>query len=157
MVEISNPKRRVNVATVQDILDMKNSSVASISKADVVLDAAKKMNDSRIGSLVVTEGDNVVGIFTERDILTRIVAAGRNPGNTPVGEVMSTPVACCRRDTTLEECRAVMTQKRIRHLPVVEEKKLLGIVTSGDILARRIDVHEETIRYLNEYIYGHYL
>ena len=141
------------MATVKDILDKKNSSVASISKSNVVLDAAKKMNDSRIGSLVVTEGDNVVGIFTERDILTRIVAAGRNPGNTPVGEVMSAPVACCRRDTTLEECRAVMTQKRIRHLPVVEEKKLLGIITSGDILARKVDAHEETIRYLNEYIY----
>jgi len=144
------------VATVKDILNKKNPSVASILKSDTVLDAAKKMNAGRIGSLVVTEGDNVVGIFTERDILTRVVASGRDPEKTPVGEVMTSPLACCRRDTTLEECRAVMTERRIRHLPVVEEKKLLGIITSGDILARKIDAHEETIRYLHEYIYGPY-
>lgn len=144
------------MATVKDVLDKKGSSVASISKSDMVLDAAKKMNETKIGSLVVTEGDHVVGIFTERDILIRVVASGRDPKETPIGEVMSSPVACCRRDTTLDECRAVMTEKHIRHLPVVEEKRLLGIITSGDILARKVDVHEETIRYLNEYIYGPY-
>lgn len=142
--------------TVKDILDKKGVTVASIKRNNSVLDAAREMNDQRIGSLVVIDGDSVVGIFTERDILTRIVAAGGDPKETSVGEVMTSPVACCRRDTTLEECRAVMTEKHIRHLPVVEDNKLLGIITSGDIMAQRIDTHQETIRYLNEYIYGPY-
>jgi len=144
------------VATVKDILDKKGNKVASAEKSQNVLAAAKKMNDQRIGSLVVIEGENVVGIFTERDILTRVVAEGRDPRKTDLADVITTPVACCRRDTTLEECRAVMTEKRVRHLPVVEDKKLLGIVTSGDIMAHHIEAHEETIQYLNEYIYGPY-
>ncbi len=142
--------------TVKDLLDKKGTGVASMKKNGSVLEAAKKMNDQRIGSLVIVEGDNVVGIFTERDILTRVVATGGDPEKILVGEVMTSPIACCRRDTTLEECRAVMTKKHIRHLPVVEDNKLLGIITSGDIVAQKIDAHEETIRYLNEYIYGPY-
>ena len=142
---------------VKDVLDKKDKiTVASAEKNVAVLEAARMMNEKRIGSLIITEGEKVVGIFTERDILARVVAAGREPQSTTVGEVMSAPVACCRCDTTLEECRDVMTNKRIRHLPVVEDNKLHGIITSGDILANDINVHEETIRYLNEYINGPY-
>ena len=144
------------MATVKDILDKKGNEVHSADKSNTVIDAAKKMNEKRVGALVICEGEHVVGILTERDILTRIVAGGLDPQQTTVGKVMTSPVACCRRDTTLEECRAVMTEKRIRHLPVVEEQKLLGIVTSGDIIARKVDAHEETIRYFHEYIYGPY-
>jgi len=143
-------------ATVKDILDKKGSEVTSAEKNCTVLDAAKKMNEKRIGSLVVTEGDCVVGIFTERDVLTRVVAQGKVPEKITVGEAMSSPLACCRRDTTLEECRSVMTTRRIRHLPVVEDDKLLGLITSGDIIAQKIDTHEETIRYLHEYIHPRY-
>ena len=142
--------------TVKDILDKKGVTVASIDKNDSVLQSAQKMNDQHIGSLVVLDGDNVVGIFTERDVLTRVVAAGFDPQKITLGEVMTTPIACCRLDTSLEECRDVMTKKRIRHLPVVEENRLLGIITSGDIMAQRIDSHKETIQYLHEYIYGPY-
>ena len=142
--------------TVKDILDKKGTKVATVDKNDSVLQSARKMNERRIGSLVVLDSANVVGIFTERDILTRVVAAGLDPQKTSVGEVMTKPIACCRRDTSLEECRDVMTQKRIRHLPVVEDNKLLGIITSGDIMAQRIDSHKETIQYLHEYIYGPY-
>jgi CBS domain-containing protein len=144
------------VPTVREILNKKGNKVASMEKTHAVLEAAKKMNTERIGSLVVVDGDSVVGIFTERDILTRVVAAGRNPETTRVGDVMTSPVACCRRETTIEECRAVMTTKRIRHLPVVEDNKLLGIITSGDILAHNLETHKETIQYLHEYIYGPY-
>lgn len=143
-------------ATVNDILAKKGTAVTSAEKTHTVLDAAKKMNEKRIGSVVVTEGDRVVGIFTERDVLTRVVAQGRDPEGTTLGEVMSSPVACCRRDTTIEECRDVMTNRRIRHLPVVEDDKLLGLITSGDIIAQKVDKHEETIRYLHEYIYPPY-
>ncbi len=136
------------------ILDRKGSDVATIDQAATVLDAAKLMNDHRIGAVVVTHGDRVVGIFTERDVLNRIVAAGKKPESTAVGDVMTSPMACCRRDTRLAECKAVMTGKRIRHLPVVEDGKLYGMISSGDILASESDDRQATIEYLQEYLYG---
>jgi CBS domain-containing protein len=142
------------MATVKNLLDKKGSFVAPINKGDTVLHAAQVMNTRRIGALVVTEGDNVVGIISERDILTRIVAAQRDPTTVLVGEVMSSPVAVCHPNTDLEECRSVMTEKRIRHLPVVDQGRLAGIVTSGDILAQEVHQQQRTIEYLHEYIYG---
>jgi len=141
--------------TAQDILNRKGSDVATIGASSHVLDAAKLMNERRIGALVVTRGDRVVGIFTERDILNRIVAAGKDPAGTPVEEVMTTPMACCRRDTLLSQCKSIMTAKRIRHLPVVEEGKLYGMISSGDILAGECDDRQATIEYLHEYLFGH--
>ncbi len=139
---------------VKDILAKKGSEVISIAEQDSALEAARRMNERRIGSVVVTRGEQVVGLFTERDILTRIVAKGRDAAGTPVSEVMTSPVACCVRDTTLEECKGVMTDKHIRHLPVVEEGKLLGLVTSGDVMAFEATEREHTIEYLYEYLYG---
>ena len=140
--------------TAQSILDRKGTKVATVSHDATVLAAAKLMNERRIGALVVSQGDKVVGIFTERDILNRVVAAGRNPDSTPVAEVMTSPMACCKRDTPLAECRSVMTHKRIRHLPVVEEGQLFGLISAGDLLANEVAGKQETIEYLNEYLYG---
>jgi CBS domain-containing protein len=142
------------MATVRDILANKGSCVAAIGENHSVLEAAREMNARRVGSLVVLEGETVVGIFTERDILTRIVAVQRDPAKTSVGEVMTTPVAVCHPGTTVEECRGVMTNKRIRHLPVVEDNRLVGIVTSGDIMASEIAAQQTTIEYMHEYLYG---
>ena len=144
------------MATVQDLLDHKGSSVARVMKDQSVLDATVVMNDRRVGSVVVCEGENVVGIFTERDVLTRVVAAQLDPAATEVSSVMTSPLACCIPETTLDECKAVMTEKRIRHLPVVKDDRLLGIITSGDILAREKAKHKQTIKYLKQYIYGPY-
>jgi CBS domain-containing protein len=141
--------------TAQSILSRKGSDVATIEREATVLDAAKRMNDRRIGGLVVTSGDRAVGIFTERDVLIRVVAAGRDPKATTVESVMTSPMAVCRRDTPLAECRAVMTTKRIRHLPVVEEGKLYGIISSGDILASEVADQKQTIEYLHEYLFAH--
>jgi len=145
---------------VKEILAKKGPFVASVGRDKTVLDAAREMNARRIGALVVTDGDSVVGIITERDIMTKVVAVQRDPGQSRVGEVMTSPVACCRPDTTLAECREVMTTRRIRHLPVVEQGRLVGIITSGDILARtvyeqqeKIDDLERSIEYLHRYIY----
>lgn len=137
------------------ILDRKGNEVATVEREASVLDAAKLMNDRRIGALVVTSGNRVVGIFTERDILNRVVAAGKEPGSTPVGKVMTSPMACCRRDTSLAECKAVMSEKHIRHLPVVEDGKLFGMVSAGDILAGECADQQQTIEYLQEYLHGH--
>ena len=139
----------------QSILQKKGSDVATVDRKTTVLDAARTMNQRRIGAVVVGDGDRVVGIFTERDILNRIVAVGKDPKTTAVGEVMTSPMACCRRDTPLAECKTVMRQKRIRHLPVVEDGKLYGMISAGDILAGEVSDQQATIEYLHEYLYGH--
>lgn len=141
--------------TVQSILDKKGGDVATAGCDTSVLEAAKLMNERHIGALVVTDGDRAVGIFTERDILRRVVAVGRDPAKTPVREVMTSPMACCRRNTKLVECRTVMTMKRIRHLPVVEDGNLYGMISSGDILATEVADQQATIEYLHEYLHGH--
>lgn len=138
----------------QSILERKGTDVATIDRSRSVLDAAKIMNERRIGALVVTSGEHVVGIFTERDILCRIVAAGKDAAATPVGDVMTSPMACCRRDTRLAECKTVMTSKRIRHLPVVEGGHLYGLISIGDILASETVDQQATIEYLHEYMFG---
>ena len=120
--------------TVQGVLNKKGSEVVSVGGSETVLAASRLMN--------------------ERDILRRVVAAQRDPAHTQVREVMTTPVACCRPDTTLEECRSVMTGKRVRHIPVVNDKGLCGIVTSGDLLAWEVTELASTIQYLSDYIYG---
>ncbi len=140
--------------TVQTVLARKGGQVVTIGVTDSALTAATLMNERGIGGLVVLDAGRVAGMFTERDILRRVVAMRRDPAATPVSEVMTSPVAFCRRETTLNECRAVMTEKRIRHLPVVDEKGVCGIVTIGDLMAHEVTDQEATIQYLNEYIFG---
>ena len=138
--------------TAQEIIANK-AKVAIIGEEATVMDAAKIMSDRHIGSLVVVRGDKVVGIFTERDVLNRVVARHLDPSGTIIKDVMTTPVACCQPTTKLAECRSVMTQKRIRHLPVVKENRLLGMVSSGDILALEYGEQQRTIEYMYEYLY----
>ncbi|MHC4066314.1 MAG: CBS domain-containing protein [Planctomycetota bacterium] len=142
------------MSTAEVLLKQKGGQVVTIGREASVLEAARRMNDQRIGALIVADGEQAVGIFTERDILNRVVAAQRNASETKVGEVMTSPMACCTRSTTLAECKAVMTEKKIRHLPVVEEGKLYGMISSGDVLANEVANQEHTISYLSEYLYG---
>ncbi len=139
--------------TAQDILAKRRRDVVIIGEEATVMEAAKIMSDQRIGSLVVGRGEKVVGIFTERDVLNRVVARHLDPLETIVKDVMTTPVACCQPTTKLAECRSVMTAKRIRHLPVVKENRLLGMISSGDILALEFGEQQQTIEYLHEYLY----
>jgi CBS domain-containing protein len=140
--------------TVQDVLNQKGREVATIESDRSVVDAAQEMNRRRIGSLVVIKGPRVIGIFTERDILTRVVAERRDPERTTVGAVMTVPVVCCTPETELKECKDIVTSRRIRHIPVVVAGQLMGIVTSGDIMARESQDREVTIESLCEYIGG---
>src|SRR3972149_3033702 len=100
------------MSTVRELLQAMHQSVASIDQDASVLDAARMLNERHVGALVATRGDRVVGIFTERDVLNRVVAAQRDPATTPVREVMTSPVACCTPDSTRVECRAVMRTRR---------------------------------------------
>jgi CBS domain-containing protein len=138
---------------VQDILDRKGRDVVSVESTDSVLMAARLMNDRGIGGVVVTEGGRVVGIFTERDVLRRVVAEQRDPARTPVGDVMTAPVLRCRPDTRLDDCRALMTERRIRHLPVEDGDDLRGIITTGDLLAHHVREQQDKIEFLNSYVF----
>lgn len=141
--------------TAETVLEKKGREVATVDRRDSVLHAAKEMNRRRIGAVVVRDGERVVGIFTERDILNRVVAAGVPADKTLVEAVMTSPMAVCRRDTKLAECKSIMSQKRIRHLPVVEEGRLYGMISTGDIMAMEVEDQQAAIEYLNEYLHAH--
>jgi len=142
------------MAKVRDILDHKGREVACVERERSVIEAARDMNRRRIGSLVVMDGQRVVGMFTERDILVRVVAEARDPNQVTVGQVMTEPVICVGLETDLDECKRLVTKRRIRHIPVVEGGTLVGLLTSGDIMARESMEHEVTIESLREYIAG---
>jgi len=139
--------------TVQDILARKGSDVISVKPGETVFNAAQLMSERGIGGLVVTEGGRLVGIFTERDILRRVVAQRRDCAATKVAEVMTTPVTACSPETPVEECAAMMTGKRIRHLPVVTERGLAGMITIGDVLAFQVREQQATIDYMHHFMF----
>lgn len=143
------------MAKVKDILARKGSQVICIDRTATVLEAAQRMNEHRIGSVVVSEFGHVVGIFTERDVLQRVVAEGRDPATLRVGEVMTEEVACCHPETSLEEASTAMKERRIRRLPVVDGgNKLIGMISMGDLNAMHASSQEHTIHLLHEYLYG---
>jgi CBS domain-containing protein len=141
--------------TVRDILSIKGSTIHSIHAGASVLEATRKMNQHKIGAMVVTHDEQVVGIFTERDVLRRVVAEQRSPSSLTVGEVMTTEVICCKPDTELDEASAIMKDNRIRHLPVCDEDgRLIGLISIGDLNAAHASTQEQTLHFLNDYIYG---
>jgi CBS domain-containing protein len=143
------------MATVQDLLATKGFAVLSINPEASALEAALLMNEHKIGSLVVMDDRQVVGMFTERDILRRIVAERRDPTTTAVGEVMTTEVLCCRPHTEIDEARGVMKNRRVRHLPVLNDAdELCGMISIGDLNAYAMHDHQTTIHVLEQYIYG---
>ncbi len=141
--------------TVLDVILAKGDVVHSITPAESAIDAVHKMNQFKIGCLMVMQGDQVVGIFTERDVLRRVIGDGRNVADVTVGEVMTSEVVCCRPETDLDDVSAIMKTRRVRHVPVCDEDgKLHGVVSIGDVNAFHATNQEQTIHFLNEYIYG---
>jgi CBS domain-containing protein len=148
-------RKEPTMSTVQDLLSEKGVKVHSIDPGTTVLDATQRMNQYKIGALVAMHDGQVVGMFTERDVLRRVVAEQRDPATAMVGEVMTTEVVCVTPATDLDEVGAVMQSKRIRHVPVCDDDgRLLGMVSIGDLNAWRSTNQQATIHYLNEYIYG---
>jgi CBS domain-containing protein len=142
------------MATVGEILAKKGSHVWTIGPSATVQQAVLVMAEHQVGALLVLEQDRVVGMFSERDVLLRVVAEQRDPSRTTVGEVMTAEVSCCGPDTNLEDARAAMKNRRIRHLPVLEDGRLQGVVSIGDLNAHLVSNQEQTIFLLNEYLYG---
>lgn len=121
--------------TVRQIIGEGGQSVHSVAPTDTVLTAAQRMNDHHIGSLVVLEGSRLVGIVTERDVMRRVVATQRDPMETSVREIMTADVLTCSPKTPISQAKAVMRDRRIRHLPVCEHDRLVGIISIGDLNA----------------------
>lgn len=145
------------MSTVAELLAKKEQNLLSIAPTATVMEAANLMNKHRVGALLVVDrrGEQLDGIFTERDILQRIIGEKRDPETTNVGQVMTKEVVCCKPDTTLEQARLIFRDKRVRHLPVVDDNgKALGVVSIGDANAWAMDNQEAEIHYLQEYLYG---
>jgi CBS domain-containing protein len=140
---------------VSDILAAKGSAVLEIDAEATVFDAVSKMVDGNVGSLLVTDGGRLVGIVTERDYLRRVAVVGRDERTTPVREVMSAPIVYTTPESSIEECMAVMTERRIRHLPVLtESREVMGVVSIGDLVKFQTREQSAQIKFLEEYISG---
>ena len=141
--------------TVKEVLSEKGSQVLSIRRDSTVIEAAALMNEHRTGSVLVVTDDHIDGIFTERDVLSRVVGERRDPGATRVEEVMTTELTCCEPETPIEEARAAMKNRRIRHRPVVDQQqRVYGIISIGDLNAYHLEGQEQMIYFLREYLYG---
>jgi CBS domain-containing protein len=140
--------------TVRHLLQEKGNRVWTISPQATVYDALELMADKNLGALVVTEGGEVVGIFTERDYARKVVLKGKTSKIATISELMTPDVLYIGLDDTMENCMALMTEHRTRHLPVLESGKLAGLVSIGDVVKAVISAHEFTIRELERYITG---
>jgi len=143
--------------TVRSILKEKGPDFWSTTPDARVYDALKFLAEKNVGALPVLEAGKVVGIFSERDYARKVALQGRSSLDTPVREIMSSPVYYVRPETSCEECMALMTEKRIRHLPVMSEEGLAGLVSIGDVVKSLIDDQRLTIEHLQNYAIGKYL
>jgi CBS domain-containing protein len=139
---------------VRHILQEKGQDSWFVNPKTSVLDALKLLAEKNIGALVVLENDRLAGIFSERDYARKVVLKGKASRDTLVGEVMTSGVVTVSPANTVEECMALMTEKRIRHLPVVEEGKLAGVISIGDVVRAIISDKEFMIQQLEQYIHG---
>jgi CBS domain-containing protein len=142
---------------IRDILRRKGEDVYSVGPLATVIDAVNAMNDHHVGSVLVCEGGYPVGVFSERDVLVRVVAAHRDPRQTLVRDVMTTRLYTASPDDTLLEVMRLMTDRRCRHVPVMEGETLIGLVSIGDLTKATHHNLRQEVRELSSYIGGPYL
>jgi CBS domain-containing protein len=140
--------------TANDILREKGGTVWAVQPTNTVLEALGVMAEHDIGAVLVLDGDRLVGVFTERDYARKVVLAGRSSKDSQVREIMTSQVICVTPDRSIDECMALMTNKRLRHLPVLDHKRVVGIVSIGDLVKATIDDQQFTITQLQSYIAG---
>jgi len=143
------------MTTVAEILRARPTrSVLTVEATASVFDAVKLMAEANIGALVVLDGEQVVGIVSERDFARKVILPARSPRDTPVRQIMSAPVLVVGADRTSDECMALMTENRLRHLPVMDGAKLVGMVSIGDLVKRVVSDQKFVIEQLEHYISG---
>jgi len=140
------------VEQVLDILKGKQGSLLTISSEASVFDMVAQMVEANVGSLLVTVGGRIEGIVTERDYLRRVTLEGRTDKETPVSEIMTSPLIVVTPETPVEECMAIMTDRRIRHMPVVEDGEVVALVSIGDVVKFQSQQQDFKIQYLTDYI-----
>ena len=134
--------------SLSDLLSGKQTTIHSVTPGICVMECVRQMNEHKIGAMLVMESDSLLGIFTERDAVTRVLGAGLDPATTKVSEVLSKDPICVTPSTTLDEAMGIVTHQRFRHLPVVQEGKVLGMVSSGDLTHRLVQDQAGEIREL---------
>ena len=143
------------MTTVRELLDSKESAAKySVSAQATVLDALRTMTDANIGAVFILDGKRIAGIFTERDYLRKGELEGRQAQSTPVKDVMTRNVYTVTKDTTIDQCMALMSRHRIRHLPVVENDQLVGLVSIGDVVKAALENQGGKINSIEDYIMG---
>ncbi|MBI3778668.1 MAG: CBS domain-containing protein [Gammaproteobacteria bacterium] len=142
------------MVTIGQLLDSKGHGVVSISPHDSVYHAIERLSEHGIGALVVIDNGKLVGMISERDYARKVILQGRSSKQTRVGEIMTTQLVCVGPDSDVDQCMALLTEKRIRHLPVLQDGKLVGIVSIGDLVKEMLSERDFTIKQLETYICG---
>lgn len=140
--------------SVKEILQAKGHAIISITPDATVYEALKIMADKNVGALVVRDGETVVGIMSERDYARKVILHGKSSKELQVREIMTSRVYYVRPEQSVQECMAQMTDRRVRHLPVLDGDRLVGIISIGDVVKAIIAEHESTIKLLENYITG---
>lgn len=140
--------------TVRHLLDHKGRALFSIEPEDPVLEAIRMMADRHVGALLVMRGTELVGILSERDYARKVVLLGRSSAETPAWQIMTSPVVTVSPDNSVQECMRLMTERRIRHLPVTEGDRVVGMVSIGDLVKAVIEEQQQTIEQLETYIHS---
>ena len=138
------------------ILSQKNDEIFSVSPETTVHDAVAMMDEKNVGALLVLEGDKLVGMLSERDYTRKVMLRGKKSADTKVSEIMSTNLTVIHPNEGVEECLRVMTEKRFRHLPVLDGEKVVGVISIGDLVKHVISCQSATIAHLENYIHGGY-
>lgn len=142
------------MTTIRQLLAQKGPEVLTIGPDETVFDAIRMMAGHEVGALVVLEDGKLIGIFTERDYARNVFLKGRSSPKTRVSEVMSTHVICVAPEETVEDCMAIMTDRKVRHLPVISENQMIGIVSIGDLVKSIISDQKFVIEQLERFITG---
>jgi CBS domain-containing protein len=141
------------MTTVRQLIDRKGRTVFSVDPEDPVLEAIRMMADHHVGALLVMKGDKLEGIISERDYARKVILHGRSSAETPVWQIMSAPVITVSLEQTVQDCMQLMTDRRIRHLPVTENGRVTGMISIGDLVKTVIEDQQQTIEQLESYIH----
>ena len=142
--------------TIRNLMRERGGRIHSIEPEAMVAEAVQRMNNLNIGALTVVDGDTLKGIFTERDVLRRVIDGNLPPDDTPVWRVMTSKLVVIRPETTIGEAMALVDQYNCRHLPIVDNDRLLGMVSVRDLIGHLVEEHEHRIAELTKYIYGEF-